>query len=154
MNGRLYSVGFKAIAVAAVQDLIAVYAGANMAAELHSVKLAQFTQTAIGSAQIRLRKFPATVTSGSGGAAATPAPLRTTDAAATVTARINDTTQASTSGTAADIADGWDLPFGYLWLPPEADRPIIKPNEAFVVSLDTVLGSVVVSGSLVFRELF
>ena len=154
MNGRIYSVGFKAVTLAAVQDLFGIYAGASMAAELHSVKLAQFTLTAIGSLALRLRKFPTTVTSGSGGSSVTPASLRTTDAAATVTARVNDTTQASTSGTAADMPDGWDIPFGYLWLPPEADRPIIKPGEAFIVSLDTAPSSVVASGTLVFRELY
>lgn len=154
MNGRIYSVGFKAVTLAAVQDLIGIYAGTSMAAELHYVKLAQFTSTTIGSAQLRLRKLPATVTSGSGGSAVTPASLRTTDTAATVTARINDTTQATTSGTAADQADGWDIPFGYLWMPPEADRPIIKPGEAFILSLDTALSSFVASGSMVFRELY
>lgn len=154
MNGRIYTVSFKAVTLAAVQDLFGIYAGASMAAEIHSVKLGQFTGSTIGSAQIRLRKLPATVTSGSGGASVTPASLRTTDAAATVTARVNDTTQATTSGTAADMADGWDLPFGYLWMPPEADRPIIKPSEAFIVSLDTALSSFVASGTLVFRELF
>jgi hypothetical protein len=52
------------------------------------------------------------------------------------------------------MPDGWDIPFGYLWLPPEADRPIIKPGEAFIVSLDTAPSSVVASGTLVFRELY
>jgi hypothetical protein len=49
--------------------------------------------------------LPATVTNGSGGGAGTVKPLVPGDAAASATSRINDTTQATTSGTAVDL---WD----------------------------------------------
>ena len=44
---------------------------------------------------------------------------------------------------------------GYQYLPPEEDRIIVKPSEAFVFSLDTAPGaSMVCSGGVVFEELF
>lgn len=59
----------------------------------------------IGDAQeenlrISIIRLPATVTAGSGGSAVTPVPMDEVDAAAGFTARCNDTTVATTSGTA------------------------------------------------------
>ena len=154
-RGRPYSVGFSGVSVSAVQDLFSLLATANMAFEIHFIKLGQITQTTIGGLRVRLRRLPATVTVGSGGTAVTPAALLPSDGAATVTARVNDTTQASTSGTAVDLPDTWDLPGGFLWMPPEADRPIIRPSQGFIVSLDTTPGAALtVSGHMVFAELF
>ena len=43
----------------------------------------------------------------------------------------------------------------FLWMPPEADRPIIRPSQGFIVSLDTTPGAALtVSGHMVFAELF
>ena len=153
-RGRVYTVGFNNVTLSAVQDVLAIYAGASMAFEVHFVKLGQVTQTTIGGARLRLRHLPATVTTGSGGTSQVLAAALPNDASATVTARANDTTQATTSGTAKDMPDVWDLPFGYLWMPPEADRIVIKPSEAFVVSLDTALSSVIANGHMAIAELF
>jgi hypothetical protein len=154
-RGRVYTVGFAGVTVSAVQDLLGVYAGASMAVELHSFSLGQITQTTIGGVRLRLRRLAATVTQGVGGTAPTPALTMPGDAAATATARTNDTTQATTSGTASSIPDVWNLLNGYLWLPPIDDRPIIKPSEAFIVSLDTAPASgLVCSGNLTFAELW
>jgi len=153
-RSRVYTVGFNNVTLAAVQDLFSLLATANMAFEVHYVKFGQVTQSAIGGLRLRLRRLPATVTVGSGGTAPTPAPIFPNDAAATVTARVNDTVQATTSGTAIDLPDTWDLPFGYLWMPPESDRIIIKPSQAFIVSLDSTPGSLVANGHMAFGELF
>jgi hypothetical protein len=150
----MYSVGFTGVTISAVQDLIAIYAGANMALELHMIKLSQVTQSTIGGLKLRIRHATATVTSGSGGNSATPNPVLPNDAAATATARINDTTQATTSGSFKDLPDGWDLPFGFLWMPPESGRIVIKPNEALILSLDSTPSALVASGYAFFGELF
>lgn len=50
--------------------------------------------------RITIQRFPATVTVGSGGSAVTPVTMSSPDAAAGFTARCNDTTVATTSGTA------------------------------------------------------
>lgn len=155
MRGRTYTVGFNNISVSAAQDLFGVYAGSVKAFEIEFVKLGQVTQTVLGGLRLRLRYLPATVTSGSGGNAATPKPTNPNDTAATITARINDTTQATTSGTAVDLPDAWDLPFGYLWMPPEGSRIIIPPSGAFIVSLDQAPGAAITAnGHMAVRELF
>lgn len=153
-RSRVYIFGFNGVTISAVQDLFSIAAGANMAIELHSIVLGQITQTTVGGARLRLRFMPSTFTQGSGGTAPTPKPINPDDAATSVTAHVNDTTQASTSGTSVDLPDVWNLLNGYLWLPPIDDRPIVKPSAGFVLSLDTALSSLVCSGNLTFAELF
>jgi hypothetical protein len=156
MVGRIYTVSFSAVSVGAVQDLIAVYAG-TMAFAVHMIELDQVTATAVNNLNITHKRLPATVTAGSGGTSVTPVPLRSTNAAATVTAHCNDTTQATTSGTAAILAaHAVNVINGYLYLPPEADRPVIAPSQAFVLSLNSApaSGSYVMSGTITIEELF
>lgn len=153
---RNYTMGFSNVSVAAAQDLLALYAGANGAIEIVSIRLGQKTQTAIGGLRVRIRRLPATVTPGTVGSAGTIRQLRTGDAAATVTGRINDTTQATTGGTAVDLVDDvWELINGYYYAPETAEaRPACNPSEAIVVSLDDPPGGAIVcNGSITFREL-
>ena len=152
-RSRVYTIGFNNVTLSAVQDLFGLYTGTGMAIEIHFIKLGQVTQTTIGGLRLRMRHLLATVTSGSGGSVLTPAPALPNDVAATTVARANDTTQASSS-TVKDLPDTWDLPFGFIWMPPEADRIVIKPSEAFIVSLDGTPGSLVANGHMAFAELF
>ena len=154
--GRTYDVVFKNVSVSAVQDLLAAYAGASMAIELVSFELGQITQTSVEILQISVKRLPATVTAGSGGTTPTPVPDTDTDAAATFTAHVNDTTQATTSGTAVfPKADVWNLVNGYQWIWPERSRPGCKPSEALVISLDSAPAAArTCSGTLKVRELF
>lgn len=151
---RVYTVGFQNISVSAVQDLIALYAGANGAIEIISAWLEQVTQTSNGNLRLSWKRLPATVTAGSAGSAGTVNKTRSGDAAATVTARTNDTTQATTGGTAVVMPDGWNLLNGYFYQPAPDARIACNPSEALVLSLDQAPGSaVVVNGSVTFREL-
>lgn len=139
---RTYTVGFQNVSVSAIQDLVAVYSGASGAFEIHDFTLGQTTQTTVGNLRLRGRRLPATVTAGAGGSAGTVNKTRSGDAAATVTARVNDTTQATTSGTAADVVDDVYNPVnGYQFLPPPEDRPACNPSEAWSWSLDQAPGS-------------
>ena len=157
MSGRTYNVAFKNVSVSAVQDLIAVTATANMAFEVVSFTIGQTDNpTTPALLAISLKHLPATVTAGSGGNSATPDKDLPTDAAATVTGRINDTTQATTGGTADyPHVDVWNTVNGYGWIFPKDGRPSCKPSEAMVLSLDTAPGGAIhVSGSMKIRELF
>src|SRR5579863_2984347 len=100
MTQRVYTVAFKNVSIAGVQDVVGIYAGSSKALEIHEVRLGQTTITTAAQLRLTLRRLPATVTSGSVGSAVTPIPQNKNDVAATFTARANDTTQASTSGTA------------------------------------------------------
>ena len=69
---RPYSVQFNNVSVSALQDLIAVYCGANMAIELHGLDIGQITGTTVQNLRISLKRLAATVTAGTGGSAPTP----------------------------------------------------------------------------------
>ena len=154
-SDRLYTVGFSGVTISAVQDAIALYAGATKILAVQSVNLGQITGTSVFNARLRLRYLPVTVTTGSGGGAGTVKPYLSGDAAATATARINDTTQATTSGTAIDLWDDvWNTINGFIWTPPVLHRPpVIGLSGAFVVSIDTALSTLVCNGSVTFEEM-
>lgn len=155
VSGRLYTMSFAGVTIAAVQDLLALYAGATRMFGVHAVNLGQITGTTVANARIRHRFLPATVTSGSGGAAGTVNKTAPGDVAATVTGRTNDTTQATTSGTGVDLVDDvWNTVNGYVWYAPIPGRPFIVPlSGAYIISLDTALSSLVCSGSITLEEI-
>lgn len=101
--GRFYSISFEDVSVSAAQDLINITSTATMAFKLWRIELGQRSLTTWEAKPIRIRRFPATVTAGSGGSAQTPAPMINGDPAATITARKNDTTAMTTSGTAVTL---------------------------------------------------
>jgi hypothetical protein len=156
MTQRVYAVPFKNVSISAVQDVIGVYAGSAKALEIHEIKLGQTSITTAAQLRLTLRRLPATVTAGSGGSTPTPVPQNKNDAAASFTAHANDTTQATTSGTALDYApDVWNLINGYDMLFAPEDRPVINPNEAFIVSLDQAPSQAInCSGVAIVAELF
>ena len=157
MTQRVYAVPFKNVSISAVQDVLGIYAGSAKALEIHEVRLGQTTITTAAQLRLTLRRLPATVTAGTGGTTPTPVPQNKNDTAASFTAHANDaTTQASTSGTALDYTpDVWNLVNGYDMLYAPEDRPVINPNEAFIVSLDQAPGSAMnCSGVAIVAELF
>lgn len=155
MAGRTYNITFGNVSVSAVQDLIAVYAGSTMAFEVIGFGLSP-CNTTVENLQINLKYLPATVTAGSGGSAPTPQRDDVTDAAATVTAQVNDTTQATTNSTATYfLRDGWNEVNGFEFFFPAAGCPKAKPSTAIVLELATAPGGTrTVSGWMKIRELF
>lgn len=155
MTGRLYAVTVDAVAVSAAQDIINLTATSGMAFKVRSIFCGQKTLTTAEMKQVRCTRFPATVSAGSGGSAATPRPLRNGDPAATVTARINDTTGMTTSGTEIPVyADVWHFLNGFFWAP-EDNGPIVAPSQGFAFELPTApSGSMTVSATIIFEELF
>jgi hypothetical protein len=153
--GRIYTVPLNNVSVGVVMDVIAVYAGAVKAFTVHEVDLGQTGQTTVGNLRIRLRVLPATVTAGTGGAVGTVNRKNLNDTAAVVTSRTNDTTQATTSGTAVDEPDVWNPINGYQKLYPPEDRPVVGPNAAFILSLDQAPGAAFTcNGVITVEELF
>ena len=139
-----------------MQDLLAIYSGASMALELHGFELGQITATNLAMLRVSIKRLPVTVTSGSGGSSVTPRKSMPGDAAATVTARANDTTQASTSGTAETLhSDIMNVVNGLSFFWPPNDVPVFGLSQAAILSLDTAPSSaIVMSGTLYFAELF
>jgi hypothetical protein len=154
--GRLYTISIADVAVTAAQDLINITATSGMAFKLWRVELGQKTLTSWEAKGIIIKRFPATVTAGSGGSAATPRPVNGGDAAATITARINDTTPMTTSGTAVTmLARDWEFLNGFIWVPMPDERPVIAPSQGLNINLVTApSASMTVSGFAVVEELF
>lgn len=159
-SGRPYAISFAAVAVSAQQDLFYIKPAADKLVVIEAVYISNVGGTAdAGDAQeellrIEVIRLPATVTVGSGGAAATPNPLMTNDTAAGMTARVNDTTVATTSGTALNMhTDGMNVRIPYVWMPPPEHRPMVGNAQAIVVRLVTTpADAVTMNGTLVGRE--
>lgn len=156
MTGRLYTVDISAVAVSVVQDLFNFTATANMAIRPRRIELGQVTQSTWGALGVALAFNPATVTAGSGGSVGTVNKTRSTDAAATATARINDTTGQTTSGTQVQLmARAWELLNGFFWLATPDEMWTIPPSGGMALQLKNAPGSAItVSGVFEFEELF
>lgn len=152
---RRYSVNFTAVTVSAAQDLISITGATGKMCRIIrvSVGIAATTLSTAQGLEIRCRFLPATVTAGSGGGSATPQKMDPGDAAASFTARINDTTPATTSGTAIVLeSNGCHIYSGFDYQFPTP--PVVGPSEAFVFELlNTVTGTVVLSGTAIVEEI-
>jgi hypothetical protein len=88
--------------------------------------------------RITVNRLAATVTNGSGGSAVTPAPTDPADPAASFTARCNDTTVATTSGSTTLKEElGWNIR-STPWerIIDEPDRPVFRQGEALIIRLE------------------
>jgi hypothetical protein len=156
---RIYKVLFGdsagGVAVSAAQDLIQITgASGKMLRILH--RWVGSVDTTIPTAQmiqLRERLLPATVTNGSGGSTPTIYKMDPGDASASFTALANNTTKATTSGTASEsfatgvhIYNGFDDEY--------VSPPVIGPSEAWVFELlSTVSGTVHLSGGVLVEEI-
>lgn len=163
-TGRAYALVFENVSIAAAQDFFYVKPAADKPCLIEAVYLSNVGGTAdAGDAQEELlrlviNRLPSTVTVGSGGSASatgTLNPLATNDTAAGFTGRTNDTTPATTSGTARTLhSDGWNVRVPYVWLPPPEHRLWVANAEAIVVKLlSTPADAVLCSGTCIVREL-
>lgn len=153
---RVYTVTMPDVAITAAQDLFYLLAAAEKPLEIHSFELSQKTLTTWEARGLLFLRVPATVTVGSGGSSVTPRPVTPNDTAASATARINDTTNATSSGTIVNLRGGtFNVLNGDYWAPAgNDDRIIIGGGQAFVAKLVTApSASMTVSGTLTFSEL-
>lgn len=153
---EIFTIVCENISVSAVQDILAAYAASNKKLQLLGVEIGANGQTTIGNYPVRIRYLPATVTAGSGGGSVTPHNVNPDGASAGFTAHRNDTTQATTGGTAADLVATQLNPInGYYWTPPTqvGDEPKADVSAAFVLSLDNVAGTLGISATMWLREI-
>lgn len=159
--GRLYTVEFHGVAVSAQQDFFYIKPAADKICILEAVYLNNAAGTTdAGDAKedfwrIEYVYLPATVTVGSGGNSFTPNPIAVNDAAAGFTARINDTTKATTSGTALNRhSDGMNSRVPYIYMPPPEHRNNFANAAALCVRLMTTPNaSTTMNGTAYVREL-
>lgn len=152
---RAYTITFENVSVTAAQDLVQLKGAAGKICRVKRVWVGASNTTLVTAQglQTRCRFLPATVTDGSGGSAPTPQPLDPGDAAASVTAKVNNTTKATTSGTASILMERGDHIFSGVDFP-FVNPPIVGPSESFVFELlSTVTGTVSLSGGIDVEEM-
>lgn len=155
--GRFYNVTFSNVSVAAAQDLVQITGVSGKIILIHRAWVG-VTNPSLATGQamaLRARMLPATVTVGSGGTTGiTPSKQDQGDAACgTSTCATNNTTQATTNGTAVVLyANGCHLYQGDKFQPVKP-IPIIS-GAAFVWELlSTVSGTVNLSGGVTLEEI-
>lgn len=153
---RMYRVTFEGVLVSgATNDLIQINGAAGKILRIKRYWWGN-TNTTLATAQMiqtRCRFLPATVTNGSGGTTPTPQKLDPGDAAASFTSLANNTTKATTSGTAAILDEQGEHIFAGVDISFQSP-PIIGPSEAFVFELlSTVTGTVNLSGGIEVEEM-
>lgn len=159
--GRCYAVEFHTIAVTAQQDFFYIKPAADKICIIESIILGVAGGASdAGDAQeelldLQFIRVPATVTVGSGGNAFTPNPTAINDAAAGFTARINDTTIATTSATLLGMhSDTMNTRVPYAWPPAPEHRHIVANAQAWVCRLKTTpADSILMNGTCIVREL-
>lgn len=154
---RAYHVSFVGVTVAAAQDLIQITGATGKMMRILRIMLG-CKDTSVATSQmlsLRARFLPATVTVGSGGTTGiTPSKADQGDAAcSSTTCAVNNTTQATTSGTAVILyANGIHLYQGENFR--FDNPPCIGPSQAFVFELlGAPSGTVNLSGLVEFEEI-
>lgn len=145
--GRIYTVSYQGTITAAGgdTDLLEITPADDKPVKLRGFLLSQISE--VGDTQeegirVSVIRLPATVTGGSGGSTVTPSPMDSADAAAGATTKCNNTTVATTSGTAVTIEEiGWNernSPYEH-WYPDDRFCPKAKQGEALVVRHQTTI---------------
>lgn len=159
---RIYEVSFENVAVSAAQDLIQITGAAGKMMFIIEVAF-DVTDVTLATGQgfeTRCRFLPATVSVGSGGTTGiTPSKLDQGDAAcSSSTCATNNTSQATTNGTAVKLYEGgghlyngFRKAWGTFQNP--LTGPAIGPSEAFTFELlSATSGTVHLSGTCYFAE--
>jgi hypothetical protein len=155
--GRIYKVTFENVAVSALQDLFQIKgaAGKILRVKRWIVGASDSTLVTAQSLRFRCSYLPATVTDGSGGTSPTPRLTDPGDAAATFTAKANNTTQASSSGTEVTL-DVWGKHIfeGLDHIYPLGTEPVVNPSTSVVLELLAApTGTTHLSGEAVVEEI-
>jgi hypothetical protein len=147
----MYTAGFEAIAVSAVQDLFQLLAASNVAVIVHEVRFSQVTVEVSEMVELMMHRGS---TNGSGGGTDTPNPNDMSLPAADTTVEINNTTQATNGTLVGFRKEVWQMVHPFLWLPPPEGRVLIPGGDLFHVSLETAPDAeTTMSGAILFEEL-
>lgn len=153
---RIYTVEFENVAVAAVQDFFELTAADDRPVEIVGISFGQISD--VGDAQeemLRFRVIRGHTTSGTGGAAPTPQPVKNRDGTAGFTAETNNVTTQASAGTAVNLfSDAWNIRVGYTFWFPEGCEPDTDQGAGLLVVrlMAAPADSINLSGTLFVRE--
>lgn len=156
MAGRIYTVVFANVSVSAAQDLFEVSPADDKSVELVGIMLSQNGVADVGDAAEELLRFSIIrghATGGSGGSAATPRPVKRTDAAAAFAAEVNNTTVAS-AGTGVTLhEEAFNVRAGYInWFPEGCEHDAGQGDGTIVVRIPAPADPITLTGTLYVRE--
>lgn len=150
---RVYSVSFAGVTKSGVQDLFAIYVGA-IPVRIREIAIISYNATADNTnLDLIALRHTGTIYAGSGGTTPTPAPLQSTNPAASFSAHVNDTTQVSSTGTTYLLAYGVDVDKGLIYTPPVDLCPILNPGEVWSIGGGASAGSDNLAGYVLVEEL-
>lgn len=156
-KGRVYTVSFANVSVSAAQDLFEISPADDKPVELAGLFLAQNGVGDVGDAAeelVRISIIRGHTTSGSGGSAATPRPVKRTDPAAGFAAEVNNTTVASVGTTVTLHEDAFNVRAGYmLWWPEGTEPEAAQGDTTIVVRIPAPADAITLTGTLYVREL-
>jgi hypothetical protein len=162
MNGRIYSVIFDNVAVTTAVDYFELNPAADKPLRILAVDVGQTNRTGDANEDMLrwsiVRMTGATLTSGSGGTTPTPVAVNPGDPAASFTAKANNTTAASTTGTTSTVhASTFNTRVGLLWVPTPEMWPVGIDSAATGVILVRLLeapgASTTFSGTVYVEEI-
>lgn len=152
--GMMYVASFQGVSVSAVQDLFEITAPADAVVVIHRCEITDEDSETSEQNVIVMNRGSSATTSGSGGAAVTPAPLDQGYAAAGSSVERNNTTPMSGGTITQRGSWGFNWLNGFLFVPTPEERPVVSPSERHTFKLLSAPGSARnVSGVLVFEEI-
>lgn len=152
--GRMYSMEFSDVAVAAAQDFFELTAATSGVTILHGCYLGQ--DSAVGDANEQMLQVviqTGATTTGSGGAPGVEVPLSLGDAAATALGETNNTTEATAGTIVNKHSDSFNTRVGWQYLPPPEQRISFSANLLTVTLIVAPTSSIQMFGTLIWVEL-
>lgn len=147
MYRNTFNVGFAGVAITAAQDLFSLLASSSSRLAICRAEVWQYSDVGDAASEILAYTWKVGATTvGSGGSAATPRNVKqhTGSKAATFTARVNDTTQASNGTIITLQPNAWNIQAGLLYAPKYDpaqgvdERFVVEAGARIVLSLDSV----------------
>lgn len=154
MSG-IYTVQFNGVAATAQQDFFEINAASTKPLVIIAYGLSQSTETGDAAEEgLSILVKSGQSTSGSGGSSYTPVALDASQAAASFTAEINNTTKASTGTIVTHYAYTWNVRMPFDIVLPEPMQIILPASRRFTLELATTpADSITLSGYIVVQEI-
>jgi hypothetical protein len=152
----IFTGAFKAVAVAAAQDVWELNAHASTRVVIREIRIGQYSDAGDAAAELlSVSLETGWTTSGSGGAAVTPNNLhRWTGAPAAVSTLERSNTTVAQDGTGVVlVADSFNIQAGWWYYPPEDERIILEAGDRFVVRITAPADELTVNSTIVFEEI-
>lgn len=156
MQGHIYTVSFAA-SVSAAQDAFEITPADDKPIELVGLCFNQYGVSDVGDAAEELLRWSVIrgfTTSGSGGSAATPQPVKPGSPTVGFTAEVNNTTVATTGTTATLHEDAFNVRAGQsFWWPEGCEPAANQGNTTMVVRFAAPADAITIVGTAYVREL-